>query len=51
MVLDPTILVDGEKLWDSGKLLPSNFPATRAVIEQWTELKDLFDAPAGSIGC
>ena len=51
MVLDPTILVDGEKLWDSGKLLPSNFPATRAVIEQWPELKDLFDAPAGPIGC
>ena len=51
MILDPTIRVDGQKLWDAGKLLPASFLATGAVIEKWPELKELFDTPAGPIGC
>ena len=50
MIQDPTIAVDGIRLWDNGQLRPESFSPTSAALEQWKELRDLFAGPSGSIG-
>jgi hypothetical protein len=50
MVLDPTISVDGVKLWENGRLCVSQFDGFSATIGRWPELKDLFDNPDMRIG-
>jgi len=50
MVLDPTIEIDGRNLWENGRLTPTNFSATNAVIEKWPELSELLRSPDGPIG-
>jgi len=50
MVLDPTVHLDCETLWERGRLRPENFPATRHCLEDWPELRPLFDAPSQEIG-
>jgi len=50
MVLDPTIKVDGEKLWDNGRLELARFAQTRACIDNWPELAGLFEDPAQGVG-
>lgn len=50
MVLDPTVSVDGINLWENGNLYPSRFERTRACVEQWPELKVIFENPEQRIG-
>ncbi len=50
MVLDPTITVDGVKLWDGGRLRPEDFDRGRNCLDRWPELIELFDHPSDRIG-
>ena len=50
MILDPTITVDGNPLWDNGKLMVENFKQTSTIAACWPELRDLLSMPSGSIG-
>ncbi len=50
IVRDPTVTLDGEPLWDEGRLRLERFHETRACLEQWPELERLYREPAGSLG-
>ncbi|MBL4890944.1 MAG: hypothetical protein JKX91_03780 [Rhizobiaceae bacterium] len=50
MVLDPTISIDGIKLWEGGQLQPARFPDSKVVLEQWPELNALIRNPSLSVG-
>ncbi len=50
MVLDHTISVDGKNLWENGRLELERFPQTRACLERWPELNELFANPSQGIG-
>lgn len=50
MVLDPTVSIDGTKLWDGGCLKPNEFSETAQCMDRWPELNSLFENPARSIG-
>jgi hypothetical protein len=50
MILDPTIEIDGQNLWENGRLILSNFSTTAAVLKTWPELSGLFQSPHGPIG-
>ena len=50
MVLDPTVLVDGQALWERGRLRVADFPATRDCLDDWPELELLFADPSDQIG-
>jgi hypothetical protein len=50
MVLDPTVTVDGETLWENGRLELGHFPRTRQCLERWPELADLVANPSDLIG-
>ena len=50
MLLDPTVFIDGARLWDKGRLMPNAFAKTEQCIERWPELAPLFENPAQSIG-
>ena len=49
-VLDPSIAIDGVKLWDTGRLRPEAFPQTKTCLETWPELLALFATPSEAIG-
>lgn len=50
MLVDPTVRIDGVALWEDGCLRPERFAQTQSCLEQWPELKSLFDAPSTQIG-
>ncbi len=50
MIFDYTVTVDGKNLWESGQLMLSNFPVTRAILGRWPELVPVFDNPAQQLG-
>ena len=50
MVLDPTISVDGEKLWENGRLELDRFAQTRSCLDKWPEMATLFENPSQGIG-
>ncbi|MEP1206241.1 MAG: hypothetical protein ABJM29_16800 [Rhizobiaceae bacterium] len=50
MVLDPTINIDGRNLWENGRITPSNFEATRKVVEEWPDLEQMLRNQNGPIG-
>lgn len=50
MVQDPTVAVDGKPLWEAGALLPWDFPLLRACLEEWPELRPLYENPTQEIG-
>ena len=50
MVLDPSICLDGKNLWERGRLNMAVFDQTRQCLEQWPELKTLFQQPSQAIG-
>jgi hypothetical protein len=50
MVLDPTILVDGEALWENGRLRVEAFTQSRRCLDNWPELRALFAHPSDQIG-
>jgi hypothetical protein len=50
MLLDPTVSIDGTRMWDNGRFIPNAFSKTEQCIESWPELAPLFENPAQSIG-
>lgn len=50
VVIDHTLAVDGENLWQDGRLCPQAFAQTRQCLDDWPELIPLFANPALSIG-
>lgn len=50
MVIDHSLSVDGKNLWENGRLRPDAFEETRQCLDNWAELRPLFDSPSQSIG-
>ena len=50
IVKDPTILLDGETVWDNGVPRLEQFAITRNCLEKWPELKTLYGQEPGAIG-
>ena len=50
MVLNPTINIDGDNLWEHGRLMAERFEKTRACLQEWPELISLFKHPSNQIG-
>ena len=50
MVLDHTITVDGEALWEKGCIRVEAFPQLRECLDAWPVLKPLFASPAEVVG-
>ena len=50
IVKDPTILLDGEPVWNNGVPRLDNFATTRNCLEKWPELKALYTQVPGAIG-
>ena len=49
-LVDPTVTVDGEKIWDAGVLHPQRLPAGNQLLEEFPSLVDAFLTPAKNIG-
>ncbi len=50
MVRDPTIAIDGTRLWDKGRFHPEAFARIRRSVEEWPELESQFAEPSDLIG-
>lgn len=50
MLKDPTVLLDGQPLWQAGKLNPMAFELTANALERWPVLEKLYAEPAGKTG-
>ena len=50
MVLDHTIEVDGICLWENGRLELTRFAKTKACLDKWPQMADLFANPSQQIG-
>ena len=50
MIIDPTVAIDNKNLWEKGRLCVNEFASTRACIENWPELKSMFENPSQYIG-
>tara|TARA_B100000214_G_C23830742_1_gene564047 strand:- start:214 stop:828 length:615 start_codon:yes stop_codon:yes gene_type:complete len=50
MILNPTINIDGNNLWEQGQLKTERFEKTRACLDEWPELISLFKHPSNEIG-
>jgi hypothetical protein len=50
MIIDPTITIDGEALWENGRMHPERFAPTRDVLRSSPQLADAFAAPIRHIG-
>jgi len=48
-VTDPTVSIDGNPLWQSGRLMVEDFPQTAAVLERWPNLHGLWSQPCASV--
>ena len=49
-IIDPTVSVDGEKIWEAGVLRPERLPYGVKLLEEFPSLKRSFDHPAKNIG-
>jgi hypothetical protein len=49
-IVDPTIVVDGEVIWDGGRIRLEAVPGAAAVLEGHPGLSDLFARPESRIG-
>jgi len=49
-VIDHTVSVDAVNLWENGRLMTDGFATTRACLEQWPELTNMFTEPSEAIG-
>ena len=49
-VVDPTIEVDGRRLWDHGRLCLEALPGTAAILAEYPEIAALFATPERRIG-
>ena len=50
MVLDPTVSIDGDNLWEDGRLMVTRFDEIRTCLNKWPELMPLFEHPSNEIG-
>jgi len=50
MVLDPTVTVDGNNLWQAGRLRAVAFEQLDRCLQNWPELRDLLASPSDRIG-
>ena len=50
MVLNPTINIDDNNLWENGQLKVEQFQKTKACLDEWPELISLFKHPSNEIG-
>ena len=49
-IVDPTVSVDGVKIWEAGVLHPERLPAGTKLLAEFPSLKQAFDHPAKNIG-
>jgi hypothetical protein len=49
-VVDPTIEIDGVRVWDHGRINPEAVPGALAVLDSNPEVRQLFDNPSRRIG-
>ena len=49
-VLDPTILVDGAAVWESGVFRPELVPGGAEILDQHACIRAVFEAPAQAVG-
>ena len=50
MVLDPTIKVDGQNLWENGRLKLSEFEQSTQCLDAWPLLNTIISNPSNQIG-
>lgn len=50
IVKDPTIVLDGNPVWENGVPQLDKFEITRNCLEKWPELKTLYTSDPGAIG-
>jgi hypothetical protein len=50
MVAHPTITVDGQALWNSGRLEPEAFSSLTNILTEWPDLADALKAPYPNVG-
>ena len=49
-IVDPTVCVDGEKIWEVGVLHPERLPSGAKLLAEFPSLKRVFDNPAKNSG-
>ena len=49
-IVDPTISIDGDKVWEAGVLYPERLPFGTELLAEFPSLKRTFDHPAKNIG-
>jgi hypothetical protein len=50
MIIDPTVSIDNKNLWEKGCLCVNDFASMRICLENWPELKPMFQNPSQDIG-
>ena len=50
MIIDPTIELDGRRLWNRGHMNGAVCPVIGQTFDIWPSLRELFDGPMGDIG-
>ncbi len=49
-IVDPTIVVDGEALWESGQLHPNRLPGGSSILCKYPTIARIFESPSSDIG-
>jgi hypothetical protein len=49
-VLDPTITIDGVKVWDNGRLYPERIEGGAEIFDEFPQIRDVFENPALNCG-
>ncbi len=49
-IVDPTVSVDGEIIWDGGVFHPERLPSGRELLAEYPSLASAFENPANNIG-
>jgi hypothetical protein len=49
-IVDPTIEVDGVRIWDAGRIVIDAVPGAAAILERFPNVRNLFDRPERRIG-
>jgi len=49
-VIDPSLVVDGVTLWQDGVLFPERVPGGAEILDEFDDLRQMFQAPDQRIG-
>lgn len=49
-IIDPTVSVDGVKVWENGTLFPERIPGGRAILDADPSIRAAFEHPSREIG-